>query len=215
MAKHGAGMKGLALFQRQRPVKTIAKQKEERFYMPIDRVPTKYLKQCAGVKRRSCILNKSTKATRFEVSWSTPRPSLHTNVDMGSGSFPVLHALYDQDRGKVAGWFEPDPPHRRHNNHHIACHAADLKPVKKEIQIGLLTNEAPFKGCGFWGQLKEYADELFEVSYPKLSHHMHKGRVPIYEYGTFLVFVFWFLLFVFQFVFLIYEYGTCSVFVFI
>ena len=101
----------------------------------------------------------------------------------------VLHALYDQDRGKVAGWFEPDPPHRRHNNHHIACHAADLKPVKKEIQIGLLTNEAPFKGCGFWGQLQEYAEELFEnfdeecelfeVSYPKLSHHMHKGKVPI------------------------------------
>ena len=102
----------------------------------------------------------------------------------------VLHALYDQDRSKVAGWFEPDPPHRRHNNHHIACHAGDLKPVKKEIQIGLLTNEAPFKGCGFWGQLKEYADELFEVSYPKLSHHMHKGRVPIYEYGTFSVLFF-------------------------
>ena len=109
----------------------------------------------------------------------------------------VLHALYDQDRGKVAGWFEPDPPHRRHNNHHIACHAADLKPVKKEIQIGLLTNEAPFKGCGFWGQLKEYADELFEVSYPKLSHHMHKGRVPIYEYGIFEFFVFGFYFFVF------------------
>ena len=146
------------------------------------------------------------------MSWSTPRPSLHTNVDMGSGSFPVLHALYDQDRGKVAGWFEPDPPHRRHNNHHIAWHAADLKPVKKEIQIGLLTNEAPFKGCGFWGQLKEYADEffenfdeeceLFEVSYPKLSHHMHKGRVPIYEYGTFLVFVFLVFIFVFSICFL-------------
>ena len=203
MAKRGAGMNGLAFFQRQRPVKTIAKQKEVRSYMPIDTVPTEHLKQCAGVKRRSCILDKSTKAKRFEVSWDTRRPSLHTNFDMGSGSFPVLHALYDQDRGKVAGWFEPDPSYRRHNNHRIACHAADLKSVRKEMQIVLPTNEAPFKGCGFWGQLKECADELFqnfdddcelfERSYPKLSHHMHKGRVPIHEYGTFLVFVFVFI----------------------
>ena len=126
--------------------------------------------------------------TRFEVAWSAPRPALLIVADQGSCSWNNKFQLFDTSKGGLRGWIENDPHHRTHNNHLLAIDRSGLNWANLEVQVTLSVAAAPWGKCAFFGALSGAAQEffenfgidseLFELMYPKLSHHCHRGHIP-------------------------------------
>ena len=87
---------------------------EERYEVPIESLGLVVVIGCEGAVNRSCIMNRDSGDTRFEVDWSAPRNVLHDYGDMGCIGF--VNKFYLYTRKHLRGWWWIDPPHRRHDN---------------------------------------------------------------------------------------------------
>ena len=110
---------------------------QERIFVPIGDLPEKFQSTAGKRSVRSCIeegpVGKRKK--RFEIAWSAPRPIMFSMLDMGSIGWVSKLRLYCDRRRAFHGFYDMDPPHRRHNHTHLAATAADQKWVTREVQL--------------------------------------------------------------------------------
>ena len=113
--QHSTGMGGYVFFQRKYPV--LPRQRGWiRYMVDTEDLPAHIQEHCRGHPMRSCLKRTDESGKRFEVCWSFVNSSLFQALDMGNASFPIAACLYDSSRGKLGGFFDCDPPHKRHRH---------------------------------------------------------------------------------------------------
>ena len=190
--QNGLGMLGFLAFRAPRPLLPLGAT-ERRYFVPMDSLPADLQQLAAGRTRRACIADSAPGTQRLEVCWSEPRPSLHCVLDMGTIGWPSKFGLFHASKGQLRGWWEVDPPHRRHNNAKNALSQSGLTWAKLEVLLSTTVASGPFDGAAFFGVIQGAATELFQEFdhtcalfvhwYPRLSFQLHEGRVPL-TYGT-------------------------------
>jgi hypothetical protein len=183
--KLSLGIAGVASFQSLDGPRAL-KDTEKRFYVKKADLPPPLQSQADGRVRRSCIHDSSDDSTRLEIMWSAARPTLVQCLDMGSIGFNSRPSLFTN--GRVRGWWEPDPPHRRHDNvMKFALEGAGLVMAKNEILMMQTTPSGPWHSSSHFQTMVEAAEEAFEnmtveddlfvYLYPRLSFQLHEGKV--------------------------------------
>jgi hypothetical protein len=135
---------------------------------------------------------RARKRSRLEVVWSRPRAILFQVLDMGSIGWPSKRILFSGPYA-IHGFFDMDPPHRRHDNVLLALGDSGCGWAKQEVQLNQGLANAPFGGSAHFGKIKEAAAEFFDLYgpeseefmafYPRIALHLHRGQLP-YEYGS-------------------------------
>ena len=151
MFKETLGLPGLVSFKQLKPPKLLTIGQKRKF-KAVDELPAKF--RSAGRLSRACI-QEADGTSRFEVVWSQPAPSLHQVLDQGSVGWADKFKLYHVDKGGLNGWFENDPPHRRHNNYHVSFARSGSKWLKAEVGLTLTVAGAPHGKSHFYGMLHE------------------------------------------------------------
>ena len=157
--KYSTDLGGMKFFQREDPVLPLM-QDQTWFFVETSSLPENIQQASHGHALRNCIEEKDG-STRFEVLWSKRKDGCMIIIDMGSASWPIQGANYDGKRGRLAGWWRPDPPHRRHRHSINAIERADLKWAFGEVNLELAVGTAPFGRSGFhWARGYEFFSEF-------------------------------------------------------
>ena len=112
---------------------------------------------------------------------------------MGAIGWPAKKRLYTDAVTPVHGYYDMDPPHRRHNNVGLAITDASAGWAKNEIQTNQGLSSAPFGGAAHHQCFKASGTQFFNIFGPKSDVFLHfdprivfqlcKGRIPD-AYGT-------------------------------
>lgn len=121
----GIGVAGLVQFCADLPVGKLPLG-SRRFFVPIHKLPQPWQATAEGRTCRSCVRD-AAGATRLEVPWTEPRPSIHWTIDQGSiGWLAKVFLLTADSHKRLRGRLSMDPAHRRHNNVHLAMSKASV-----------------------------------------------------------------------------------------
>ena len=117
---------GLAHFRPKLPCLPSALPSDEELYvLGVDELDEEDYRNSEGLVRRLCVVNSSTKATRFFVDWAEPRPTLINWLDQGSSGWQYKMKLF-YGHGAVRGSEAFDPPHRHVRNRELSISAVGL-----------------------------------------------------------------------------------------
>lgn len=176
------GLKDFVGQHRAAPLPAGAK----RYFVEISKLHEDLQRSAAGTDRRACVVF-GDKRRRLEVCWQSPRPRLMLSLDMGSIGWASMTHLFGS-RGGLRGWFEMDPPHRRHDNVLQAFNESDTTWARTEILLEQSMSSAPFGGAGHFESIKGAAEEffssfgpeceLFQHFYPSIAYEMTGGALP-------------------------------------
>lgn len=183
----GIGVAGLSQFCTGLPVGKLPRG-SRRFFVPTHKLPQPLQATAGGRTCRSCVRDASG-ATRLEVPWSEPRPSIHWTIDQGSIGWPanVFLLIVDSPK-KLRGWSSMNPAHRRHNNVNLALSKASVMWSRDEVLCLQSLTAAPYGAKSHFSVLREAANQMFLTLdhlsdffgfyYPEISFQVHGGRLP-------------------------------------
>ncbi|CAK0903954.1 unnamed protein product [Prorocentrum cordatum] len=156
---------------------------EMRYFIDILCLPAHMQASAHGRTRRSCIVDRSTQATRLEVCWDIEKPVLISFLDQGSVGWNCNHWLFT---GRCRGWAFCDPSHRRHDSCMNAVEEAGLSFVKYEALLIENLGKGPWKQQSNFGKFSEAAaeyfnnvdesDELFLAVLPWMAFRFYEGE---------------------------------------
>jgi len=184
---------GLAHFRPKLPCLPSALPSDEELYvLGVDELDEEDYRNSEGLVRRLCVVNSSTKATRFFVDWAEPRPTLINWLDQGSSGWQYKMKLF-YGHGAVRGSEAFDPPHRHVRNRELSISAAGLGFTKVEWASVFSFLFGPWGSQANFQMIKEaakelfrsfsYDNELFRFMYPRLALSRNGGAPPA-NYGT-------------------------------
>ena len=91
---------GLAHFRPKLPcLPSELTSDEELYVLGVDELDEEDYRNSEGLVRRLCVVNSSTKATRFFVDWAEPRPTLINWLDQGSSGWQYQNEALLWTRG--------------------------------------------------------------------------------------------------------------------
>ena len=189
--QQGTQLGGLTYFRSDLPVKPLG-LRQKRVYLSTCNLPLDVRAASRGHPLRSCIRNPDG-STKLEVCWSSRADPLFVVVDMDSSSWLAHVALFDCDRGGLAGFFDPCQYHRRHRHAVNAIERSGLSWAVAETHVMLVVCAPSIDNSGFLDAICCAAKEfflnfgidspIFLDLYAKLSHQMHEGH-PSPDFGT-------------------------------
>lgn len=141
---------------------------EQRYYVAIEDLPG-YEPQPgdAADRKRSCVYDSETDATRIEVplvylDGLLHRPALHAVSDEGPVGAPALWALFS--RGFIRGTRKSDPWHKLHRLTQGAVKSSGLWVIVLEFTIVFNLLHAPWGGDAFYWTVREAAGQYLKVA---------------------------------------------------
>lgn len=185
--RSSTGLTGLREFQVRRPVRPL-RAGEALYHVSMDSLPEDLQRRAQGRTRRCC-LQSLGEQPRLYVNWHGPRPVLLTVLDMGSIGWVSKGFLFSNSGGKLRGFYDVDPCHRRYDNVLHSLQESGLSWAKTEVVVAQCMSSAPWGGAAFFHSLKDaakelretfgVASELFQVFYPRIAFEMSGGRIPV------------------------------------
>ena len=167
MLQAGAGF-GLVKFCPKAACRAL-RAHEERFYLQAESInPAVIRPMDPGGRRRACIEDTQTKATRVELPLKLKeggrldRAALHLVADEGLIGGPAFTRLFTRRGLRGTKWI--DPWHRIWNDTKVACRACNLWAVVQEYTIVFNMLRAPFSGSGFYQALRTSGNHFFKTS---------------------------------------------------